>query len=68
MALAFAHLRLVLTQSTCGKSNGEVIIISHRPVNSSGLKHDRLFFRESVLTNIFATGYPSIVLLNKKDP
>lgn len=46
----------------------EVIIIYHRPVNSSGLKHDRLFFRESVLTNIFATGYPSIVLLNKKDP
>ena len=29
---------------------GEVSILSHRPVTSSDLKQDRLFFRESVST------------------
>ena len=28
----------------------EVSIISHRPLTSSDLKHERLFFRESVST------------------
>ena len=33
-----------------GGGMGEVSILSHRPVTSSDLKQDRLFFRESVST------------------
>ena len=33
----------------------EVSILSHRPVTSSALKHERFFFRECL--NIFATGW-----------
>ena len=33
-----------------GGEGGGVTILSHRPVTSSDLKQDRLFFRESVST------------------
>ena len=35
---------------TLNGGSGEVSILSHRPVTSSDLKQDRLFFRESVST------------------
>ena len=40
--------KLGLTTLNAGR--GEVSILSHRPVTSSDLKQDRLFFRESVST------------------
>ena len=36
--------------TTLNGGRGEVSILSHRPVTSSDLKQDRLFFRESVST------------------
>ena len=36
--------------TTLNGGRGEVSILSHRPVTSSELKQDRLFFRESVST------------------
>ena len=36
--------------TTLNGGSGEVSILSHRPVTSSALKQDRLFFRESVST------------------
>ena len=36
--------------TTLNGGRGEVSILSHRPVTSSYLKKDRLFFRESVST------------------
>ena len=40
----------------------EVSIKPHRPVTSSDLKQERLFFLESVLTNIFPTGCSKIII------
>ena len=38
--------------TTLSGGRGEVSILSHRPVASSDLKQDRLFFRESVSTSL----------------
>ena len=41
----------------------DVSVISHRPVTSSDLKHERLFFRECL--NIFATGCTNISRIDR---
>ena len=45
---------------------GGVSILSHRPVTSSDLKQDRLFFRESVSTFLLLVEAARLYLLNNK--
>ena len=45
---------------------GGVSILSHRPVTSSDLKQDRLFFRESVSTFLQLVVAPLVLVLPKR--